>query len=285
MKTRLLLIIALLVLFPVIETLGGFLGTPPLVLLLAAAPAAALSAGALFLGRGSGEPRRLLLAVFFWGALVATFFSKYLNDLASLLVLDTAGAAAARVVVPMVAAPIVEELCKATALWLMLLVLQPRTFGVRGGMLYGALVGIGFAMTENVQYFLWAAVTGGPLGLGRAVYTRAVLSGLNHAVFSACAGAALGWAARTEARLATAVGVAAAGLSLAIVQHIVWNAFASGAINEILCNPFVSGGACRGDPDLRDLAIGAPLIELLFIAPGALLLWFARRYDEPTLAV
>lgn len=280
MQTRILILIAVLVLFPVIETLRELFAFPPLMLLAAAIPAALLSGLVVFLGRGTAEPRRLLLAVFLWGALVAPFFSRYLNDLSWLMIADVAGAERARALTPILAAPFVEEICKGFALWMMILLAQPHTFGIRGGMLYGALVGIGFAMTENLQYFLWAAVAGGPVGLGRSVYTRAVLSGLNHALFSACAGAALGWALSRARTRAHAIIAAMLGLVVAILLHVVWNAVASSQINDLLCDPLFRGGPCRGEPDATDLYLRAPLIELAFILPALALLRLAARCER-----
>src|SRR5262245_50893435 len=131
MQTRILILIAVLVLFPVIETLRELFTFPPLMLAAAALPAALLSGLVVFLGRRTGEPRRLLLAIFLWGALAAPFFSRYLNDFSWLMIADVAGAERARALTPIVAGPIVEEICKCFALWMMVLLLQPHIFGIR----------------------------------------------------------------------------------------------------------------------------------------------------------
>jgi len=276
MRKRLLSVVALLALLPTIESLGLYINTPPLILVAAMGPALFLCAVAF----GASGPVRqhagLLLGAFLCGALVAAFLSSALNDLVFVWIAAWAGGERSRALTPITAGPLVEEVVKALVLWL-LFYLQPRRLGVRGGMALGGALGIGFAMTENVQYFILATLSGGTTGLGQAVYTRALLGGLNHAVFTACAGAGIGWALESVGSTARRAAVAGGALGLAIVQHVVWNAVASRSINDLLCNPAVVDGPCRGEPSVWSLAVVAPLVELVFVAPGVVLLVMALR--------
>ena len=64
---------------------------------------------------------------------------------------------------------------------------------VLDGLVYGALVGVGFAMTENILYFGEAYLTGDLGNFGTLVLARAVLGGLGHPAYTAVTGAAFGW--------------------------------------------------------------------------------------------
>src|SRR2546423_1696685 len=68
------------------------------------------------------------------------------------------------------------------------------------GIVYGSLVGIGFAMTENVLYFGREYVQDGLVGVGLLFYFRVVLGGLGHALYTGTTGAALGYAREIQHR-------------------------------------------------------------------------------------
>jgi len=278
MKNPLLLaLVALLLLLPSLATLRLYLDTPPLPLVVALA-SAALVGGAVLLLAQPGRATAALAAGFAWGALVAAFFASALNDLAMLWMTDWGGDERAAAVTPVLFAPAIEELAKASALWLLLLLRRP--FRLSLGAACGALIGIGFAMTENVQYFLIAVIAGGTAGLGQAVYTRALLGGFNHALFSAWAAVGVAWAANARAPAWRRAGGVAVGLLVAIALHVLWNAIAARAISEILCNPASAGGPCRGAPSAFSLLVRAPLVELAFLAPAAAGLWWVARRLE-----
>jgi hypothetical protein len=130
---------------------------------------------------------------------------------------------------------------------------------------------MGFAFTENVVYLTFAVLQGGPQGLMQAVYIRALLGGFNHAAFTATTGAALGYA-WTRPALRGRWLIPALGLALAILQHVVWNAVASNAINGVLCGPELAGGPCRPRPTEISLFVMVPLLTAIFIGPGLMTL-------------
>ena len=140
--------------------------------------------------------------------------------------------------------------------------------GTLGGIVYGALVGIGFAFTENVVYLTFAVLQGGSAGLWRGASTSAPSSAAwNHAAFTATSGAALGWAlgpGRPRGRWL----VAAIGLALATLQHVVWNAVAASAIQGVLCGPELAGGPCRPIPTDTSLFVSVPALTAIFIGAG-----------------
>jgi RsiW-degrading membrane proteinase PrsW (M82 family) len=98
---------------------------------------------------------------------------------------------------------------------------------VLDGVVLGALVGLGFAMTENITYFGMAYRDGGAEGLGAIFVIRSVINGLGHAVWTSFTGAALGWARARHGRGVLRAIVPLIGWSFAVVGHGLWNLGAS----------------------------------------------------------
>ena len=169
------------------------------------------------------------------------------------------------------AAPAIEEVAKAAVLAALLLARRDRRVGPLDGIVYGGLVGVGFAFTENVVYLTFAMLQGGQAGWLRGVYLRALLGGWNHAAFTATTGAAVGWAMGDRASgprwLVTTIG-----LGLAIVQHVAWNAVAATAINGVLCGPELGTAPCRATPTWTSLLVLVPILMAIFVGPGILTL-------------
>jgi RsiW-degrading membrane proteinase PrsW (M82 family) len=168
------------------------------------------------------EPFWLLAAAFIWGAVPAIFLA-----LAGEIALDPlAGRAASdlgrELVSSSVVAPIVEEIVKALALLLIFKWFRDEFDGVLDGIIYGALVGFGFAMTENVFYLVDEFSTEGWVSFGMLAFLRTILFGLNHAFFTAFAGAGLGLA-RSSRRRAVKVLAPVLGLLAAIGFHALHN--------------------------------------------------------------
>jgi hypothetical protein len=162
-----------------------------------------------------------------------------------------------------------------------ILALRPDALaGLVDGIVCGALVGLGFTMTENVRYLTLAALQSGPAGLDQALWVRVGLGGFTHAVFTATAGAGLGWV--REWPRARWVRVPTAALAAAILQHAVWNSVASRTIARALCNPMLPGGPCRQAPEPAALLVTIPLVTAAGLAPGvlglvAITVWGRRR--------
>ena len=148
---------------------------------------------------------------------------------------------------------------------------------VRRGIAYGALIGLGFVLVENLTYLMLATLAGGEPGLERAVWTRALLGGFHHAVFTASAGAAM---ALGRGRLVPAM----IGLAAAIGQHALWNVVAASRISALLCNAPVPGGACAPSPGAEGLYLWIPLVVVVALGPGLVVLSMLarqRRGDLP----
>ncbi len=239
--------------------------TPWMLFATALVPAALAALAVVRIDRHAHTPRRLLLGAFLWGAVVAPAAALALNQAARAWIGDLAGAAEAARLTGRFAAPALEEIAKATALAIVAVVWRRDLRGVVDGIVFGALIGIGFTMAENLYYFALAAVAGGRAGLAESVYLRAALGGLLHPTFTATTGAGLGWA-RAAPR---GVGRAAApwlGLGLAILQHVAWNNAGAPWLDAATCGP--SAAACAMDGQLRYWLLTAPAIVLLFLGPG-----------------
>lgn len=244
-------------------------GTPWLIVVAAVVPALAWTGVVLLFDRDEPEPPRVLLAMFLWGAVVAALASQTVNDSVYAWLATSFDGEHAHVWTPAVLAPCIEEGLKAAGLGVLWLVWRDEIDGVRDGIVYGAVIGMGFAMTENVAYFLLATVQGGSHGLARAVYLRAFLQGFNHAAFTATTGAAIGWLRGPGARTRWVVAL---GLLAAVAQHVLWNALGAQLVTELLCGAESPGGMCRFAPTDTSLFVSVPLVVLAFLAPGGVTL-------------
>jgi RsiW-degrading membrane proteinase PrsW (M82 family) len=172
--------------------------------------------------RWEPEPRSLVVFAIAWGAIAAIGFAL-LVDLVISGAIASGGSDAREVLRAVVQAPIVEEVGKGLGL-LLLFVSARRSFdGPVDGVVYGALIGAGFAFTENIQYFAIAFIEGGAVDLSTTFFVRGILSPFAHAMFTSVTGLALGLAARRGARFGQALGAWLMGLTGAILLHALWN--------------------------------------------------------------
>jgi RsiW-degrading membrane proteinase PrsW (M82 family) len=179
-----------------------------------------------WIDRWEPEPRAGLLFAFLWGAgaavLIALIFSgitQYFEARAGLR-----GSGVAAFFETVVQAPVVEESAKGLGILLLLWALR-RTFdGPVDGIVYGATIAVGFAFTENLQYFGQAINQEGGVGgvVAQTFVLRAILSPFAHVMFTACTGLVLGIAARRTGPLG-AIGYFVLGLIPASALHSFWN--------------------------------------------------------------
>ncbi|MFV0318768.1 MAG: PrsW family intramembrane metalloprotease [Microbacterium sp.] len=191
-------------------------------MVLALIPLVVVLAVVRVIDRWEPEPLRLLVLAFVWGAVAAVALTL-LVDTGLRVVLDPQPSGAQDVLSGIVQAPIVEELAKGLGL-LIILATGRRAFdGPVDGVVYGAMIGAGFAFTENIQYFAIAFIEGGLAQTSTTFFMRGILSPFAHVMFTAVTGFALGLAARRGARGAAALRPWLAGLAGAIMLHALWN--------------------------------------------------------------
>jgi RsiW-degrading membrane proteinase PrsW (M82 family) len=175
------------------------------------------------------EPPVLVAVAFAWGALVATAVSipggAALQNLIAKL--GSPGLAAGWGVA--LAGPTVEEIAKTLGVVAIVLIARAQVNSVLDGVVYGALVGLGFQIVENIVYALSAvAMAGGGDRPGPVVTTfflRGFLGGLwSHTLFGALAGAGIGYlVVRTDRPVPTRLSVAVLAVVGAWISHVLWN--------------------------------------------------------------
>ena len=135
-----------------------------------------------------------------------------------------------------ISAPLVEESAKGAALLaaFMVSIWANKKFGLfkfeglTDGLLYGAAVGLGFALVEDILYFINATAEHGQVGDGLTVFLERTsllrLDMLLHPLATGAFGAGLGLAAWSLTRRGR-IGFPLLGLLLAILTHAAWNGF------------------------------------------------------------
>lgn len=197
-----------------------------LILFLSFAPMLVYASIFWWFDRYEKEPWPLLVAAFVWGAIPSIILALIMQltldiPLTALspnqLTYDLLGAS--------VSAPLTEEGVKALALLILLLFLRREIDSPMDGLIYGGLVGFGFAAVENFFYLLGALMEGGVGGVLILTFLRAGLFGLNHAMFTAFTG--LGVALSLEVRnKLLQPALIFGGFTLAVIAHSLHNAFA-----------------------------------------------------------
>jgi RsiW-degrading membrane proteinase PrsW (M82 family) len=223
----------------------------------------------------------LFAAAFLWGGCIATALALPFNS-AFLTLVDTwvvqhpvvrqaLGPDAAMLLAAPMSAPIVEEVAKAVGVLVIFRLLRPEFHTVRDGIVYGALVGVGFNWFEAALYVAQGYAETGVPPYGLQLGSRYALLGLGgHAMATGIFGAFLGIAMQTR-RGWVRIFAPIAGCVLAIAAHMVNNAL-----------PLVAALAARaaGEPppvsDPLDLGflqafVSSSLLELAIFLPFLLL--------------
>lgn len=188
-------------------------------LALAVLPLPVYLALALWIDRYEKEPFGMLALAFGWGATVAAFLSFVLNSVNQAVFATVGGAEAAEFGAAVLSAPVVEEVAKAGALFLLFFWRIDEFDNVTDGILYAAMVGLGFATVENVAYY-GAAVAAGSDAPAAVLVLRGVLSPFSHPLFTAMVGIGLGVARERGGR---EVWPPILGLGGAVALHVAWN--------------------------------------------------------------
>ena len=223
----------------------------------------------------------LFAAAFLWGGCIATGLALPFNS-AFLKLVDTwvvqhpvvreaLGPDAAMLLAAPISAPIVEEIAKAVGVLAIFRLLRPEFHNVRDGIVYGALVGVGFNWFEAALYVAQGYAETGAPPYGSQLGSRYALFGLGgHAMSTGIFGAFLGIAMQTR-RAWIRILAAIAGLVLAIAAHMVNN-----ALPLVAALAAVAAGEPASVSDPLDLGfvqafIGSSLLELAIFLPFLLL--------------
>lgn len=178
----------------------------------------------LWLDRNEPEPAHILAASFVWGAVMATGVSLVANHEFGAFALQLTGdPALADHLTNSVSAPIIEECSKGMAILLIYTYFTAEFDSVLDGLVYGAMVGLGFAVAENFIYYVVEARTW-PDMLA-LVLVRGVITGAGtHIIFSGLVGLGLGMFRVLRAGRLRWLGPPAF-LALGVFVHFAWNTF------------------------------------------------------------
>lgn len=180
----------------------------------------------LWIDRYEAEPLWMLATAFFWGALVAVFIALILNTFNELVVAAATNSMhIGQNFGAVISAPLVEESAKAFILLVMFFFKKDEFDGIIDGIIYAGMVGLGFAMTENILYY-GRAVQGGLGSLTVVFMMRGMAAPFFHPLATSMTGIGLGWARQSDNGFIK-VTMPVTGFMLAVLIHGTWNAFAT----------------------------------------------------------
>ena len=183
----------------------------------------------LWIDRFEPEPIHMIVLTFCWGATIACFVAILLNTIGEVIVAEELGTEAAEVYGASISAPVVEEAAKGAVLFALFWWKRDEFNGLIDGLVYAGLVGLGFAMTENVLYYGRGAAEEGITGAVVTFVVRGVMSPFAHPVFTAMTGIGLGLAVASKSR-SFRFAAPLAGLFVAMALHSVWNTAAGAGL-------------------------------------------------------
>ncbi|MCS7234775.1 MAG: PrsW family glutamic-type intramembrane protease [Armatimonadota bacterium] len=179
--------------------------------------------------RHEKEPSSVLGAALLGGAIAAPVLSMVLERLADIRMSVYPAAFHALNAAffgPNPAGAVIEEGTKALVI-LGLFRLLPREFdGTLDGVVYGGVVGAGFALAESAVY-LWDLARVGAGGLGLGAMFGILVTGLTHSAFGALFGASLGAVREFGLTGSAAWWLPVGGFALAGLYHAAYDALAA----------------------------------------------------------
>ncbi|MBB5157922.1 PrsW family intramembrane metalloprotease [Saccharopolyspora phatthalungensis] len=174
----------------------------------------------LLIDRLEPEPQLNLWLALGWGAGVAIIGALIVNTGSEILMAPVLGAETAAAITVSIVAPVVEESFKGALLLYLLWVRRHEIDGPTDGIVYAGMCGLGFALVENVLYYMQGlgAETG---DIWVTVLIRGVIAPLGHPLYTAMTGLGVAYAAthRGVGRFFAVVG----GWCGAVFLHALWN--------------------------------------------------------------
>lgn len=206
------------------------------------------------------EPVSLMVGAFAWGALVAPSFAGIVNVQVAAILHGSLGGGVFFPWQAALTAPVVEETYKVLGVVALYLIAAREFDDLMDGFVYGALVGLGFAVTEDVFYFM-THFGGSVDGVVSGFVVRVLAAGLySHVLWSGLAGIGVAYFAvhRVDRSFANRLAVAVGLVALAMFAHFVWNSpleFGDGLGGLLVY------GTIKGAPFLLLLALAVRLAQ------------------------
>jgi len=173
---------------------GGIVGilASPFIIGAALVPNVGIALAIPRLQRFQRSHRYVLIGAFLGGAIIAIPPALVINT-TLFLPIELSMSSVLELVGYGTIAGIVEEGIKGLILLFIYLRFRDEFHDPVDGVVFGALIGLGFAMTEDISYF-FRGLDSGVFGLILTLFLRLVLGWMNHSVFTAIIGLALGFA-------------------------------------------------------------------------------------------
>src|SRR5918992_2344324 len=219
------------------------------------------------------EPLSLVISALLWGAFAATTLSILANQGWGLVVLDLFSFETATQWVAALTAPFTEEILKGMGIVLIYLIARREIDDIMDGFVYGAMVGLGFTVIEDVFYFVnqFGGDVGGVL---QGFFVRVVASGAyGHVLYSGLFGIGVAYfvSRRREASAAKRLGVATLFITAGVFAHFLWN------------SPLLNFYPPEGLQDLGDylqVVLATTIKGLPFLLFVVLMVSLARRREH-----
>lgn len=157
-----------------------------------------------------------------WGALGATLWSIIGAGIATIALAQVADGTTVDVVSAVIFAPVVEEFFKGIILLALLII--PRGYeSATNGLVYGSMIGLGFAITENFLYYMNSYFVAGVGAWVATIIVRTLFTTFVHVMATGTTGAALGYGASRGHQPLEMLFLGLGGYSVAVLIHGVWN--------------------------------------------------------------
>jgi len=168
------------------------------------------------------EPAQYLICAFMWGAVPAILIAAVLQLMFAVPVEALLGpdSLSGELIQTAIGAPVTEEILKGVAVAYIYLQHRREFDGWVDGIVYGAMVGLGFAYVEDILYLMDTATWG---EWGALLVTRSIVFGAMHGFWSALTGIGFGLARYMKNPLQK-ISIVSGGLVAAIAAHLIHNA-------------------------------------------------------------
>lgn len=180
-----------------------------------------------FLDLYEREPLSILVAAFLWGGVVATTLSMYTNTpLGELVFKITGDADFTNTWSAALTAPFVEEGFKLLGIIVLVSIARDELDDVLDGFIWGAMVGIGFLLVEDVFYFMRAFGSEGTYGSLAFMFLIRILGAgpYSHFLYTGLSGMGVAYYyTQLDQAKSRRLLVAAGYVALGVACHFLWN--------------------------------------------------------------
>jgi len=243
---------------------------------LAAIPLLGIIAYVLWLDRWRPQPKLLLGICLLWGAVASVILTLGFSLVGEVALYMIGINGVPDVIGAVIQAPILEESTKTVLLLVIVLAARRYFEGPLDGLVYGSLIGAGFAFTENILYLGQSWNDGEFLGLAMTFAMRCLGSPLLHTAFSTCAGVSIGLAARKWPWWSLIL-MWLPGLALGMILHGFWNASMTflGVLGQATSD--VMGGML---PQIIGLVVLSVILSAAWVTLGLILRRSERMHTQ-----